>query len=114
MNKATYYSGFETQRRHHQKSKTGVSEAPQKELQKMSSKNFFKKVTYKPLGADDPQPLHGPFVLCNNATQTTFLFKFQFISPENSSPMIVLTTVKLTTQVQFYLCTIRTMDYSFS
>ena len=34
-------SGFETQRRHHQKFKTGVSVAPQKEL--MSSKHFFKK-----------------------------------------------------------------------
>ena len=34
-------SGFETQRRHHQKSKTGVSVVPQKEL--MSSKHFFKK-----------------------------------------------------------------------
>ena len=36
-NKAAH-SGFETQRRHHQKSKTGVSVVPQKEL--MSSKNF--------------------------------------------------------------------------
>ena len=34
-------SGFETQRRHHQKFKTGVSVAPQKEL--MSSKILFKK-----------------------------------------------------------------------
>ena len=33
--------GFETQGRHHQKSKTGVSVAPQKGL--MSSKNFKKK-----------------------------------------------------------------------
>ena len=33
--------GFETQGRHHQKSKTGVSVAPRKGL--MSSKNFFKK-----------------------------------------------------------------------
>ena len=32
------HSGFETQRRHHQKSKTGVSMAPQKGL--MSSKNL--------------------------------------------------------------------------
>ena len=31
MNKATH-SGFETQRRHHQKFKTGVSVAPQKTL----------------------------------------------------------------------------------
>ena len=31
------HSGFETQRRHHQKSKTGVSVAPEKGL--MSSKN---------------------------------------------------------------------------
>ena len=38
-NKAAH-SGFETQRRHHQKAKTGVSVAPQKEL--MSS-NFFLK-----------------------------------------------------------------------
>ena len=37
-NKAAH-SGFETQRRCHQKSKTGVSVAPQKEP--MSSKNFF-------------------------------------------------------------------------
>ena len=36
------YSGFEIQERHHQKSKTGVSLAPQKGL--MSSKEFFKKV----------------------------------------------------------------------
>ena len=35
------YPGFETQGRHHQKSKTGVSVAPWKGL--MSSKNFFKK-----------------------------------------------------------------------
>ena len=35
------HSGFETQRRCHQKSKTGVSVAPQKRL--MSSKMFFKK-----------------------------------------------------------------------
>ena len=34
-------SGFDTQRRHHQKSKTGVSVAPQKGL--MSSKNLKKK-----------------------------------------------------------------------
>ena len=40
-NKAAH-SGFEIQRRCHQKSKTGVSVAPQKGL--MSSKNFFKKV----------------------------------------------------------------------
>ena len=39
-NKAAH-SGFETQRRHHQKSKTGVSVAPQKGL--MSSRIFFKK-----------------------------------------------------------------------
>ena len=39
-NKAAH-SGFETQRRHHQKSKTGVSVAPQKGL--MSSKIFLKK-----------------------------------------------------------------------
>ena len=39
-NKASH-SGFETQRRHHQKSKTGVSVAPQKGL--MSSKNLEKK-----------------------------------------------------------------------
>ena len=38
-NKATL-SGFETQRRHHQKSKTGISVAPQKGF--MSSKNFLK------------------------------------------------------------------------
>ena len=37
LNKATN-SGFETQRRRHQKSKTGVSVAPQKGLQ-----NFFEK-----------------------------------------------------------------------
>ena len=36
VNKAAH-SGFETQRRHHQKSKKGVSMAPQKGL--MSSKN---------------------------------------------------------------------------
>ena len=34
MNKAAH-SGFETQRRRHQKSKTGVSMAPQKVLQKL-------------------------------------------------------------------------------
>ena len=40
-NKAAHF-GFETQRRRHQKSKTGVSVAPQKGL--VSSKNFkFKK-----------------------------------------------------------------------
>ena len=39
-NKAAH-SIFETQRRHHQKSKTGVSVAPQKGL--MSAKVFFKK-----------------------------------------------------------------------
>ena len=41
-NKAAH-SGFETQRRHHQKSKTGVSVAPQKGL--MTSKNFFLKIS---------------------------------------------------------------------
>ena len=41
--KEAVHSGFETQRRHHQKSKTGVSVAPQKEI--MSSKNFLKKIT---------------------------------------------------------------------
>ena len=40
VNKAAH-SGFETQRRHHQKSKTGVSMASQKGL--MSSKNFKKE-----------------------------------------------------------------------
>ena len=35
------HSGFETQRRHHQKSKTGVSVSPQKGL--MSSQKIFKK-----------------------------------------------------------------------
>ena len=40
-NKAAH-SGFETQRRRYQKSKTGVSVAPQKGL--LSSKFFFKKV----------------------------------------------------------------------
>ena len=39
-NKAAH-SGFETQRRHHQKSKTGVSVSPQKGL--MSSKKILKK-----------------------------------------------------------------------
>ena len=39
--KGRTHSGFETQRRHHQKSKTGVSVAPQKGL--MSYKNFKKK-----------------------------------------------------------------------
>ena len=39
-NKAAH-SGFETQRRHHQKSRTGVSVGTQKGL--MSSKNFLKK-----------------------------------------------------------------------
>ena len=39
INKAAH-SGFETQRRRHQKSKTGVSVAPQKGL--LSSKNIFK------------------------------------------------------------------------
>ena len=42
MNKAVH-SGFETERRHHQKSKTGVSVIPQKD------KNF-KKVWYTPSG----------------------------------------------------------------
>ena len=40
VNKAAY-SGFETQRRRHQKSKTGVSVAPQKGL--MASKKNLKK-----------------------------------------------------------------------
>ena len=40
MNKVAH-SGFETQRRHHQKSKIGVSVTPQKGL--MSSKKNFKK-----------------------------------------------------------------------
>ena len=39
MNKAAYF-GFETQGRHHQKSKIGLSVAPQKGL--VSSKNFKK------------------------------------------------------------------------
>ena len=39
----TAHSGFETQRRHYQKSKTGVSVAPQKGLMS-SKKNFFLKV----------------------------------------------------------------------
>ena len=43
-NKAAH-SGFETQKRHHQKSKTGVSLAPQKGL--MSSQFFLKKKTTK-------------------------------------------------------------------
>ena len=38
------HSGFETQGRHHQKSKTGVSEAPRNEL--MSSKNFKKRKNF--------------------------------------------------------------------
>ena len=42
-NKAAY-SGFETQRRRHQKSKTGVSVAPQKGL--MSNKNLKQKKKY--------------------------------------------------------------------
>ena len=40
MNKAAHF-GFETQRRHHQKSITGASVAPQKGL--LSSTIFFKK-----------------------------------------------------------------------
>ena len=43
-NKAAH-SGFETQRRHYQKSRTGVSMAAQKGL--MSSKIFFKKLKKK-------------------------------------------------------------------
>ena len=43
-NKATH-SGFETQRRRHQKSKTGVSMTPQKGL--MSSKNLKKMILMK-------------------------------------------------------------------
>ena len=54
-NKAAH-SGFETQRRHHQKSKTGVSVAPQKGL--MSSKICLKK-EYMQL----PQFLTFPYVL---------------------------------------------------
>ena len=42
MNKVAH-SGFETQRRHHQKSKTGVLMVPQKGL--MSSKIFLKKLS---------------------------------------------------------------------
>ena len=38
------HSGFETQRKHHQKSKTGVSVAPEKGL--MSSKKLFKKCSH--------------------------------------------------------------------
>ena len=41
VNKAAY-SGFETQRRLHKKSKTGVSVAPQKGL--LSSNFFLKKI----------------------------------------------------------------------
>ena len=37
------HSGFETQRRRHQKSKTVVSVAPQKGLRSMSSKNVSQK-----------------------------------------------------------------------
>ena len=45
VNKAAHF-GFETQRRHHQKSKTGVSVGPRKGF--MSSKNFFKrKINFK-------------------------------------------------------------------
>ena len=39
--KKAAHSGFETQRRHHHKSKTGVTVAPHEGL--MSSKNFKKK-----------------------------------------------------------------------
>ena len=42
------HPGFETQGRHHQKFKTGVSVAPQKEL--VSSKKFKKKKLKKTLG----------------------------------------------------------------
>ena len=41
------HPGFETQGRHHQKSKTGVSVAPQKGL--MSSKNFLKNCQATPI-----------------------------------------------------------------
>ena len=42
MSPPAAYSGFQTQRRHHQKSKRGVSVAPQIGL--LSSKFFFKKL----------------------------------------------------------------------
>ena len=42
------HSGFETQGRHHQKSKTGVSVVPEKGL--MSSKYFFKKKSKERIG----------------------------------------------------------------
>ena len=42
--KRAAYSGFETQRRHHQKSKKGISVAPQKGL--LMPSNFFKMIIF--------------------------------------------------------------------
>ena len=49
VNKAAY-SGFEAQRRCHQKSKTGVSVAPQKDL--CSPKFFLEKTLKKPISVE--------------------------------------------------------------
>ena len=51
MNKAAHF-GFETQRRHHQKSKTGASVAPQKSS---CPPNFFLKRTIEVKPTDSPQ-----------------------------------------------------------
>ena len=64
VNKAAH-SGFETQRRCQQKSKTGVSMAPQKGLG--SYKNYFKKKKIK----KPPGQLH-PFCIGNRKTVNTF------------------------------------------
>ena len=59
-NKAVH-SGFETQRRRHQKSKTGVSVAPQKGL--VSSKNFISKKKQLRCHNDTPKQMASVQVL---------------------------------------------------
>ena len=89
LNKAAH-SGFETQRRCHQKFKTGVSVAPQKGL--MSSKNFLKKFYFVALmlylndvhGVDFPPSQHWfcvtvtPVLWTSTLSSTLFILSMTF------------------------------------
>ena len=82
MNKPAY-SGFKTQRRHHQKSKTGVSEAPQKGL--MSSKIFFKKLLINLLVWTTLNPCMDP-LFCEAYANRFFCLSFSSFLQKTPAP----------------------------
>ena len=102
----TSHSGFETQRRCHQKSKTGLSVAPQKGL-KSSKKFFFKKLCLKEKKAvkrTGPgwHKREGRKSWCGNTEVNTIVNVFQWEVCTSASASLSLSQQSLS--LMFLLC----------